>query len=125
MKKEKRKFIFKVTITHVVTYIVCGMVFSQMFSYQNSLTDAGLRDMNSLIVGLAPLFQIIRGLLFAVVLWWIRDVFMQKNMVGSSFGSFLSYLVFLIRQELLRVQLKDLYTCFQPMNLSAYKLVDY
>lgn len=79
MIKEKRNFILKVTVAHVLTYIVCGMVFSQIFSYQNSLSDAGMRDMNSIIVGLAPLFQIIRGLLFAIVLWMIRDVFMNKK----------------------------------------------
>ena len=79
MIKEKRNFILKVTVAHVLTYIVCGMVFSQIFSYQNSLSDAGMRDMNSIIVGLAPLFQIIRGLLFAIVLCMIRDVFMNKK----------------------------------------------
>ena len=79
MTKEKRNFILKVTIAHVLTYIVCGMFFSQIFGYQNSLSDAGMRDMNSIIVGLAPLFQIIRGLLFAIVLWMIRDVFMNKK----------------------------------------------
>lgn len=79
MTKEKRNFILKVTIAHVLTYIVCGMVFSQIFGYQNSLSDAGMRDMNSIIVGHAPLFQIIRGLLFAIVLWMIRDVFMNKK----------------------------------------------
>ncbi|WP_297994478.1 hypothetical protein [uncultured Clostridium sp.] len=79
MTKEKRNFILKVTIAHVLTYIVCGMIFSQIFSYQNSLSDAGMRDMNSIIVGLAPVFQIIRGLLFAIVLWMIRDVFMNKK----------------------------------------------
>ena len=79
MTKEKRNFILKVTIAHVLTYIVCGMIFSQIFSYQNSLSDAGMRDMNSIIVGLAPVFQIIRGLLFAIGLWMIRDVFMNKK----------------------------------------------
>lgn len=79
MTKEKRNFILKVAIAHVLTYIVCGMVSSQIFGYQNSLSGAGMRDMNSIIVGLAPLFQIIRGLLFAIVLWMIRDVFMNKK----------------------------------------------
>lgn len=66
-RKEKRKFFIKVTVVHVVTYIIFGMLFSQIFSYQSSLSSAGMRDMNSLIVGLAPLFQIVRGLLFAIV----------------------------------------------------------
>ncbi len=77
--QEKRKFFIKVTVAHVVTYIIFGMIFSQIFSYQNSLSDAGMRDMDSLIVGLAPLFQIVRGLLFAIVLWLIRDVFCGKR----------------------------------------------
>ena len=82
IKKGKRRFFIRVTVVHVVTYIIFGMVFSQIFGYQNSLNDAGIRDMNSLIVGLAPLFQIIRGLLFAIVLWTIRDSFMEKSTVG-------------------------------------------
>ena len=79
IKKGKRRFFIRVTVVHVVTYIIFGMVFSQIFGYQNSLNDAGMRDMNSLIVGLAPLFQIIRGLLFAIVLWTIRDSFMGRK----------------------------------------------
>ncbi|WP_418746871.1 hypothetical protein [Frisingicoccus sp.] len=78
-RKEKRKFFIRVTVAHTVTYIIFGMIFSQIFSYQNSLSSAGMRDMNSLIVGLAPLFQIVRGLLFAIVLWLIRDVFLGKR----------------------------------------------
>ena len=55
------------------------IIFSQIFTYQESLNDAGMRDMNDIIVNLAPVFQIIRGLLFAIVLWMIKDVFMNKK----------------------------------------------
>lgn len=78
-RQEKRKFFIKVTVAHVVTYLIFGMTFSQIFRYQSSLSSAGMRDMDSLIVGLAPLFQIVRGLLFAIVLWLIRDAFLGKR----------------------------------------------
>ena len=74
-----KKFILKVTIIHVVTYIACGMLSMALFDYQSSVEQIGMRDTNSLIVGLAPLFQIFRGFLFGIVLWIIRDVFLSKK----------------------------------------------
>ena len=76
---EKKNFILKVTLIHVVTYIVCGMLSMTLFDYQSSIEQIGMRDTNSLIVGLAPLFQIFRGFLFGIVLWMIRDVFISKK----------------------------------------------
>lgn len=76
---KKKNFILKVTIIHVVTYIVCGMLSMTLFDYQSSVEQIGMRDTNSLIVGLAPLFQIFRGFLFGIVLWIIRDVFLPKK----------------------------------------------
>lgn len=76
---KKKNFILKVTIIHVVTYIVCGMLSMMLFDYQSSVEQIGMRDMNSQIISLAPLFQIIRGFLFGIVLWIIRDVFLSKK----------------------------------------------
>lgn len=76
---KKKNFILKVTIIHVVTYIVCGMLSMILFDYQSSVEQIGMRDTNSLIVSLAPLFQIFRGFLFGIVLWIIRDVFLSKK----------------------------------------------
>ena len=76
---KAKSFILKVTIIHVVTYIICGMLSMTLFDYQSSVEQLGMRDTNSLIVGLAPVFQIFRGLLFGVVLWMIRDVFLSKK----------------------------------------------
>lgn len=125
MNKKKTKFFLKVTITHVLTYIACGIIFSQIFGYQNSLADAGMRDMDSIIVGLAPLFQIIRGLLFAVVLWWIKDAFIEKrygwlklwiilmilgifNTPGTSPGSIEGFIYLLPANEPLSLQIGGL-----------------
>lgn len=76
---KKKNFILKVTVTHVVTYVICGMLSMVLFDYQSSVEQIGMRDTNSLIVGLAPLFQIFRGFLFGIVLWIIRDVFLSKK----------------------------------------------
>lgn len=76
---KKKNFIFKVTIIHIVTYVVCGMLSMMLFDYQSSVEQIGMRDTNSLIVMLAPLFQIFRGFLFGIVLWIIRDVFLSKK----------------------------------------------
>ncbi len=76
---KKKNFILKVTIIHVVTYIVCGMLSMTLFDYQSSVEQIGMRDTNSLIVALAPLFQLFRGFLFGIVLWIIRDVFLSKK----------------------------------------------
>ncbi len=80
IKNEKIKFIFKVTIIHVITYVVCGIVFSQIFNYQSSLIDSSTRrDMSSIIVKMAPLFQIIRGILFGIVLVLIRNSYINNK----------------------------------------------
>jgi len=78
--RDKAKFIVRVAITHVLTYIGCGIIFSQIFNYQSSLVESGnMRDMNSLLVQMAPLFQIIRGTLYGIVLLWIKDSVFGKN----------------------------------------------
>ncbi|MBU5438858.1 hypothetical protein KQI42_12595 [Tissierella sp. MSJ-40] len=81
--EEKFKFIIRVSITHVATYILCGILFSVLFDYQSSLTlNAAnyMRDMNSIIVQMAPLFQVIRGTLFGVVFLIFKDSFLDKKL---------------------------------------------
>lgn len=73
------KFISKITIIHVMTYIICGMIFMHVFDYQSTLSQAGMRDTNSLIVGLAPVFQIFRGILFGIVLWFFKESFINRK----------------------------------------------
>lgn len=77
--KNTVKFISKITVIHVITYIICGLIFMQVFDYQSILAQADMRDTNSLIVGLAPVFQIFRGILFGVVLWFFRESFFNRK----------------------------------------------
>lgn len=80
MLKENFKFISKIMLIHVLTYMICGITFSIFFSYQESLevTD-GMRDMSNIMVQLSPIFQVGRGILFGLVLLLIRNSFHTKR----------------------------------------------
>ena len=80
LTKEKTKFIAKVTIAHFITYMVCGMVFYKIFKYQNHIENIGFRKIDE-ISGRQLMFgQITRGILFGIVLWWIKDSFIGKKL---------------------------------------------
>ena len=77
--KEKLAFGTKVTVAHVLTYTLCGFAAMFLFDYQSSVEAIGMRPLDDPIVGLAPVFQIVRGALFALVLWLIRPAFMERK----------------------------------------------
>lgn len=77
--KEKLAFGAKVTVAHVVTYTLCGFAAMALFDYQSSVEAIGMRPLDDPIVALAPVFQIVRGALFALVLWLIRPAFMERK----------------------------------------------
>lgn len=77
--KEKLTFGAKVTAAHVLTYTLCGLLAMTLFDYQSSVEAIGMRPMDDPIVRLAPVFQIARGALFALVLWLIRPAFMERK----------------------------------------------
>ena len=79
MFKKNFKFIIKVMLIHVITYTVCGIIFSMLFKYQSSLVNTEhMRDMNNIIVQLAPVFQIFRGLLFGLI-FPFKEVYFSNN----------------------------------------------
>lgn len=77
------KFILKITGIHVLTYILCGIIFSMIFSYHSLFTMDGvngfMKDVGGLSTLLGPLVQVIRGILFGVVLLLFKDSFMGKK----------------------------------------------
>ena len=77
--KEKLAFGAKVTVVHVLTYVLCGVAAMTLFDYQISVAAIGMRGTDDLMVQLAPVFQIVRGALFALVLWLIRPAFMERK----------------------------------------------
>lgn len=77
--KENLAFGAKVAVTHVLTYMLCGMLAMTLFDYQSTIESIGMRGTDDIMVQLAPVFQIARGALFAVVLWLIRPAFMERR----------------------------------------------
>lgn len=77
--KEKFAFVAKVTAAHVLTYVICGMLAMTLFDYQGSVEAIGMRGTDDLMVQLAPLFQIARGVLFGIVLWLLRPAYLGRR----------------------------------------------
>lgn len=66
-------FVWRVVATHVLTYFVVGLAALFLLDYRELYRDTELRFImrptESPIVALGPVLQIVRGLLFGVVLW--------------------------------------------------------
>ena len=71
------KFVTKVTTYHVVTYVVCGIIFSTLFNYSELFNEGCMATymypVDSTNTMMGPLFQVIRGLLFGLVLLLLRE----------------------------------------------------
>ena len=69
----------KTIITHTVTYFIMGLVASTLFDYGGLYADTSLnqlmRQTSDPLVMAGPLFQPLRGLLFGVVFFLLREVF--------------------------------------------------
>ena len=76
------KFIGRVTIVHITTYILCGMIFSTLFHYQDLFllenVKSYMRPFGGTSTMIGPLVQVIRGVLFGIVLLFIKDYFIGK-----------------------------------------------
>jgi hypothetical protein len=74
----------KTTIVHTVTYFVIGLIAFFLFDYSAEFADPALnflmRPTDDPLVQAGVLFQPIRGILFGLVFYLLRDVlFRQKN----------------------------------------------
>ena len=77
------KFILKATGIHILTYILCGIIFSVVFNYNSLFTMDGvngfMRQIGGLSTLLGPLVQVILGILFGAVLLLFKDTFIGKK----------------------------------------------
>ena len=91
--KENIKFFLKVTFSHVFTYILCGIIFSTLFNYWGWISEHNnWRNMSSdIIVQLAPFFQIIRGILYGIAFFLIKD-----TIIYSKYGFIKLYVLMVI-----------------------------
>lgn len=76
--------VWKTTLVHTVTYFLVGLV-SFLFldytaKYADEVVSGFMRQTNDPLVAAGPGFQIVRGLLFGIVFYALRDVvFTQKR----------------------------------------------
>ncbi|MEI8131062.1 MAG: hypothetical protein WCG34_01425 [Leptolinea sp.] len=74
----------KTILVHTISYFLIGLVACTLFDYSAKYTDPSLRYLmrqtSHPMVAAGPLFQVLRGLLFGVVFYTLRDVvFSRKN----------------------------------------------
>jgi len=79
---ENIGFFLKVVITHAVTYTLCGMFFYKINNYQELIKNDKpfiWRSMDDKIFQWAIAFQLLRGILFGIVLLMIKDSVIDTN----------------------------------------------
>ncbi|HUV88452.1 MAG TPA: hypothetical protein VMY80_02275 [Anaerolineae bacterium] len=75
--------IVKTIVTHTVTYFIMGLLASTILDYTRFFAESSLnlimRQTNDPWVMVGPLFQPIRGILFGVVFYLLREPFFGKK----------------------------------------------
>jgi hypothetical protein len=76
-------FALKVIVAHMATYFIFGIIFSNIFDYGEIFQRPIIRDfmipMDEHNIVLGPFMQPIRGLIFAIGLWPLRDFLIEKK----------------------------------------------
>jgi len=76
-------FILKVIIAHTFTYFLFGFLMSNIFDYieiwQQDVIKEYMRPYNSPWIMAGPFLQPIRGILFAIGIWPIREIILYKK----------------------------------------------
>ncbi|MCB9159513.1 MAG: hypothetical protein H6644_06605 [Caldilineaceae bacterium] len=72
-----RSIVVKTVVVHTVTYFVAGIVAFTLFDYATRFADPRLsglmRPTDAPIVAAGPALQVVRGLMFGVVFYLLRD----------------------------------------------------
>jgi hypothetical protein len=75
--------VVKTIVTHTVTYFIMGLLASTMLDYTRFFAESSLnlmmRHTNDPWVMVGPLFQPIRGILFGIVFYLLREPFFGKK----------------------------------------------
>jgi hypothetical protein len=86
MKDDRPSFtsvLVKSVVTHTVTYALIGMIAFALFDYSARYAEphiaAFMRQTDTPLVMAGPLFQPIRGALFGIVFYLLRDAFFGKK----------------------------------------------
>ena len=70
------RIIIQTVIVHTVTYFIVGFIAFTLFKYATTLSDPknNMRPATDLIVRAGTLFQPIRGVLFGIVFYLLKDI---------------------------------------------------
>ena len=83
MNKKLLGYVGRFTLLHVVTYTVAGVIFMNLFNYaevfQTSEVFAHFRSIESPIMQAVPFLQIIRGIIFALILYPFYEVIVNHK----------------------------------------------
>ncbi len=81
--KQWLKFFWRITSCHIVSYFLMGLLALLFLNYADRFTSGSLalfmRPTDSPWVALGPLLQIVRGLIFSIVLWPIKEIIVEKS----------------------------------------------
>jgi len=87
-------FCWRVISLHMVTYFIFGILSATLFHYKDLFATETMsllmKPVTSPWVAAGPMLQVIRGLIFALVLWPIRAVILKER-----YGWFYLWLLFL------------------------------
>ncbi|MDL2262470.1 hypothetical protein LJC11_03090 [Bacteroidales bacterium OttesenSCG-928-I21] len=86
---ENLKFVWRVTVAHTIAYVIATLFSLQLYSaewFMNGVFSQIMRPATDPIGALAPCFQIIRGVIMALVLLPIRKVFIEEKYGFWKFG---------------------------------------
>lgn len=83
MKTQDLKFsifFWRITATHMVTYFLMGIIAGTLLNYKEIFEIPPLsylmKPIDSPWVAVGPILQVFRGLVFALALWFFKDVFL-------------------------------------------------
>ena len=87
------EIIIKTAIVHTLTYFIVGFAAFTIFNYSATLSHAktNMRPATDLRVRAGVLFQPIRGVLFGIILFLLRDI-----LIAQSNGWLITWLMFVI-----------------------------
>ncbi len=88
------QFWWRVSACHIITYFIAGILALNLLDYREAfvktMLSAFMRPTDSPWVAAGPSLQIIRGIVFALALWPVKDFFLKTNR-----GWFKLWLIFL------------------------------
>jgi len=75
--------ILKTSVVHTVTYFIMGLLAANFLNYAGKFADSSMacwmRQTEDIIVMLGPAFQPIRGVIFALAFYPLRDIVFEKK----------------------------------------------